>query len=487
MFDKFLNRLELKIVPGQVKDASPIVPGEPTKQEKTRIKLSPLSFERVQKVIVRLQLWYANHKIESRKQKLEKIQEKVDNSLFTEKDIERISLKIARLEEDIKIGEMRKSSLKDLPHRKLMAREKMFEGIQNNGMDFYGFQEGPFSKTKINGSKSKSGSSIAEQLHDRAHNYHEEGTKASSMGEQLNRRTGIKESKEDTLVPYIDEEDLISLNERKNLGNNVTYSLKKDEIIQDVPISSTLSKSIGSETVKPHLENSGFNSIEEPPRLAQPTYQKPKEEISIDAYLNRRPTLLEDKENLENALKSLKDGDEYIKKEILSDLTKVNREIDSSVNQEIESSNVHSSSVFENSKIQSLDDMVKEAQQNEAQAALLAKEANKMREEALLASAEKSQLEKERAAQLEEEKRLLSEAKIKIEERNRSAREKVEKEQSEIERNRTLAAEIRDESKNIADENARRAQQLASLREFLQSVPSANKETNVGNSSPMRR
>lgn len=465
-----------------IKDVDSIAKKKENDEEPKKIKLSPLSFTKVSKFFTKCRFALLSNNLSKKQTELAGLQKEVASSTMSEKDVERVALKIAKLEEKINVLEYKKRSYSSLLGRALKVKQNMLSNMVYHSDNLYKFEKNPFDKEVTVENNGQTNMSISDQLDktmaESDNSLLEEPKTSLTIDEQLNNNLSVEQK------PSI------------SIGEQLTQVLNNDQMVENENVETSHVDLMAYQTAKQNrnkkVEPENIDSY-----LSNPnTYHLKKDEIVQD-YLKTSPlglpahetektvpstpttfddslkysSLEKDKSQLEAALSSLSSSsqDDYIRREYQQDLDKVLEEM---ANKKV-SVNVESLS---------LNDLIKNAEIEEQKAQEIADLARLAREDAVQAAREKDEKERLSAEADERYGRLLKEAKEVIEERSLRARTRMAQEQAELDKNKSLAEGIRKDSQAIDAKVAERQRDISQLEVVL----SQYRETPAASRGPLK-
>lgn len=433
-------------------------------KEYSKIRLTPVSFSKVgtffQKGLLRLKSKRAAAKLETQEEKLASLQERIAEGAISKDQLARIAFKVAQLEEKIHTLQYQSRVEGKVLNRALKLRGAMKDQLVLGSDDLYYFEKNPFTPNeKV--ANNQEPSPLAEQLDQDLKESVSEKEETLSMADQLNEE--LNKDVPPAMEPQMEKQEPMSMKDQldQNLGESSVAS-KPVETPYDDQVQ------IDSEVYQSALEAKKKRIAEENHQLDNyllngggNTYHLKHDEIIQD-----RPTLTQDKEQLEQALSSLRDSasNDYIRREYQRDLDRVNELLRNSNTSRTENVSSHAMNAPVDA---SLTDLIKAAEEEERRAQELADQARLAKEEALQAAREKDEKQRMALETDERYRQLLQEAKVTIEARSQRARERAEQERLELARNRELVDGIRRDSQEIAAKVAQRQNDISQLESVL--------------------
>lgn len=431
-----------------------------------KIRLTPVSFSKISAFIQKAKSKLAAKKLEKQERKLATLKERIAEGAISKDQLARIAFKVAQLEEKLNALKYQSRVEGKVLNRALKIKKAMQEQIVLASDDLYYFEKNPFTpneKSVNNQERSSIAEQLDQNLNEDVPNKTETLSMADQLDEELNKEvppvttTQAKEEKPISMAEQLDQ----NLRESSPVSEPAAMSASEvapyDDQVQ-----------IDSEVYQSALDAKKRRIAEENHQLdnyllngAANTYHLKHDEIIQD-----RPTLTQDKEQLEQALSSLRDSasNDYIRREYQRDLDRVNELLRNSNTSRTENVSSHAMNAPVDA---SLTDLIKAAEEEERRAQELADQARLAKEEALQAAREKDEKQRMALETDERYRQLLQEAKVTIEARSQRARERAEQERLELARNRELVDGIRRDSQEIAAKVAQRQNDISQLESVL--------------------
>lgn len=459
-------------------------------QEPKKIRLAPLSFGKVSNFFTKARQFMLTKKIDAKQAELDSYKKDIVEVPMSEHDVQKVAMKMARLEGKIKALQYRKRVSANTMGRALKLKQEMLNNMEYHSGELYKFTANPFENKTSEKKSEKLTISLEDQLDQKLNDTKKEEEKVISLNDfakstkerkqdtttlsieeqldqELSQSNQKKSSLEDTTYNLsITPEDFDKIKkERKDISNRYlgNYHLKKDQIIQDEPINA-----VETQMAIPALPEAdrGYHGIMAGANERSNVSQAERDYLNSHSYTS--PTLEDEKRALEREVASRNNiyGDDYIRADYQKQLDRVTELIEQQAGSTLRSSN--SVNVRHNDEVvEPLEDLIKLAEEEEKRAQEIADQARLAKEEALQAAREKEEKERLSAATDERYGQLLNEAKLAIEARSQRARSRMEQEQAELERNKNLTAGIRRDAQAIDAKVAQRQNEISQLESVL--------------------
>lgn len=437
LLDSSEGKIDIKLVQELLSAKIEEPEEENSKAERKKIKLSPLSFTKVQMFFVKAQIWVNEKKITRQEKKLTNFKEKVANSDLTEEDLNRISMKMARISTRVDILKEIRTRLSNVKSNAIKVKATMAENMSYNSEGIYGFINNPFPEVE----------------------------KTVENVDPIRNRKSMNAQVEEMLNPIAATPEEADETDTKTYFSSSSRNVESEEIAPKPDITPSRYQTAIDKKRDESKRNTGSGTNSYNTNLDEYLYNINN---NGNNYHLRQPDIIQDNADLPlfGVEKNVALRGERLEEHRNLDL---------------------SSSPVSRLPVDSLADLMKETKSTKESLVQLQREADLAKTAASQALIEKNQLEKERAAQEKEYKLLVEEAQKRAEEQRRMVLRRAEEERLAIEQNNALEQQIRRESEGIARENAARARQLEELRAFLQPEPSTTMENSNEMNAPIRR